>query len=71
MAANSGVSDRVFQKHGRWKSVQAKDIYVDDDLDQRLSLSKRRSSPGALQINLFVSAVLCYLLWSKGKICYF
>ena len=71
MAANSGVSDRVFQKHGRWKLVQAKDIYVDDDLDQRLSLSKRRSSPGALQINLFVLAVLCYLLWSKGKICYF
>ena len=36
MAANSGVSDRVFQRHGRWKSGQAKDIYVDDDLDQRL-----------------------------------
>ncbi|XP_068738599.1 uncharacterized protein [Montipora capricornis] len=40
MAANSGVSDRVFQRHGRWKSVQAKDTYVDDDLDQRLSVSK-------------------------------
>ena len=36
MAANSGVSDRVFQRHGRWKSMQAEDIYVDDDLDQRL-----------------------------------
>lgn len=32
MAANNGVSDRVFQRHGRWKSVQAKDTYVDDDL---------------------------------------
>ncbi|XP_068716917.1 integrase/recombinase xerD homolog [Montipora capricornis] len=40
MAANSGVSDRVFQRHGRWKSTKAKDIYVDDDLDQRLSVSK-------------------------------
>ena len=39
-AANSGDSDRVFQRHGRWKSVQAKDIYVDGDLDQRLSVSK-------------------------------
>ena len=38
--ANNGVSDRVFQRHGRWKSVQAKDTYVDDDLDQRLSVSK-------------------------------
>ena len=26
-AANNGVSDRVFQRHGRWKSVQAKDAY--------------------------------------------
>ena len=40
MAVNSGVSDRVFQRHGRWKSTKAKDIYVDDDLDQRLSVSK-------------------------------
>lgn len=40
MAAKSGVSDRVFQRHGRWKSVQAKDIYVDDALDQRLSVTK-------------------------------
>ena len=27
-AANSGVGDRVFQRHGRWKSVSAKDCYV-------------------------------------------
>lgn len=40
MAANNGVNDRVFQRHGRWKSVQAKDIYVDDDLEQRLTVSK-------------------------------
>ena len=40
MAANNGVSDRVFQRHGRWKSVQAKNIYVDDDLNQRLSVTK-------------------------------
>ena len=39
-AANNGVSDRVFQRHGRWKSVQAKDTYVDDDLEKRLSVSK-------------------------------
>jgi len=40
MAANSGVRDRVFQRHGRWKSAQSKDMYVDDDRDQRLSVSK-------------------------------
>ena len=40
MAANSGVSDRVFERHGCWKSTKVKDIYVNDDLGQRLSVSK-------------------------------
>ena len=39
-AANSGVSDRVFQRHGRWKSVAAKDGYVKDDISSRLQVSK-------------------------------
>lgn len=37
-AANSGVSDRVFQRHGRWKSVAAS--YVKDDMSSRLLVSK-------------------------------
>ena len=40
MAANNGVNDRIFQQHGRWKSVQANDTYVDDDLEQRLEVSR-------------------------------
>ena len=39
-AANSGVTDRVFQRHGRWKSVAAKDGYVKDDISLRLLVSK-------------------------------
>jgi len=39
-AANAGVADRLFQRHGRWKTVSAKDGYVDDSLDSRLSVSK-------------------------------
>ena len=38
--AASGVSDRVFQRHGRWKSVAAKDGYVKDDMSSRLVVSK-------------------------------
>lgn len=30
-AALSGVPDRVFKKHGRWKSDMAKDRYVRED----------------------------------------
>ena len=39
-AANSRVNDRVFQRHGRWKSVAAKDGYVKDDMSSRLAVSK-------------------------------
>ena len=38
-AANSGVSDRVFQRHGRWASVSAKDGYIKDDLKTKLSVT--------------------------------
>lgn len=39
-AANAGVSDRLFKRHGRWKSEKAKDSYVKDDIDKRLLVSK-------------------------------
>ena len=39
-AAKNGITDRVFQRHGHWKSAQAKNTYVDDDIDQRLAVSK-------------------------------
>ena len=39
-AANAGVPDRLFQRHGRWRSVSAKNGYVDDSLGSRLSVSK-------------------------------
>ena len=40
-AANAGVSDRLFKRHGRWRSDNAKDGYVEDSLDNRLSVTRR------------------------------
>ena len=40
MIANNGVKDRVFQRHGCWKSVQAKDTKVDYNFDQQLGVSR-------------------------------
>ena len=37
-AANAGVPDRLFKRHGRWN---AEDGYVKDSLESRLSVSKR------------------------------
>ena len=38
-AANLGVADRLFKRHGRWRSENAKDGYVDDSVEQRLGVS--------------------------------
>ena len=39
-AANAGVPDRLFKRHGRWKSESAKDGYVKDSVESRLEISK-------------------------------
>lgn len=39
-SAVNKIPDRLFKKHGRWKSDQAKDGYVCEDLDSCLSVSK-------------------------------
>ena len=38
-AANAGVEDRLFKRHGRWRSENAKDGYVKDSYESRLSVS--------------------------------
>ena len=40
LAANNGVSDRLFKRHGRWKSETAKDGCIKDNLDALLSVSR-------------------------------
>ena len=42
-AANSGVPDRNFQRHGRWASVSAKNTYIKESLASRLDVSKSLS----------------------------
>lgn len=41
VCANSGVPDRLFQKHGRWRSEYENDGYIRDILDSRLLVSLR------------------------------
>ena len=38
-AANAGVADRLFKRHGRWRSETAKDGYVKDSQEARMSVS--------------------------------
>ena len=39
-AANAGTQDRMFKRHGRWVSENAKDGYVKDNLNSRLLVSQ-------------------------------
>ena len=40
-AAGSGLPDRLFKKHGRWRSETAKDGYIEDPLEQRLLVTEQ------------------------------
>ena len=40
-AANAGVPDRLFKRHGRWWSESAKDGYVKDSHGALMSVSQR------------------------------
>ncbi len=39
--ANAGVTDRLWKRHGRWKSDKAKDGYIQDNVRDLLSVSLR------------------------------
>ena len=45
-AANAGVVDRLFKRHGRWRSENAKDGYVKDTLQERLKVSRNLGLSG-------------------------
>ena len=53
LAANAGVPDRLFKRHGRWKSESAKDGYVKDSLESRLQVSR----------GLGLESELCHVVW--------
>ena len=40
-AANAGIPDRLFKRHGRWKSETAKDGYIEDSMENRLQVSNQ------------------------------
>ena len=39
-AANRGIPDRLFKRHGRWRSETAKDGYIKDSIEERLRVSQ-------------------------------
>lgn len=41
VAANSGISDRIIQKHGWWWAPISKDMYISDDISKSLKLSQK------------------------------
>lgn len=39
-AANALVKDRLFKRHGRWRSETAKDGYIENSVAERLIVSQ-------------------------------
>jgi hypothetical protein len=42
-AAAAGFEDRLFKKHGRWKTDRAKDGYAKENIVERVSVTKQLS----------------------------
>jgi hypothetical protein len=40
---NKGFEDRLFKKHGRWKTDRAKDGYAKENIVERVSVTKQLS----------------------------
>ena len=40
LAANTGLNDRIIQRHGRWKSMLSKNMYIGDDISKKLEVPK-------------------------------
>ena len=55
-AANAGIPDTLFKCHGSWRSENAKDGYIKDNIDSRLEVSKN--------LGLYL---LCYSLFCDSK----
>ena len=58
-AANAGIADRHFKRHGRWVSENAKDGYVKDDFNSHLSVTKSLGIWFILYCYLFI--YFCFL----------
>ena len=43
-AANAGVPDHLFKRHGHWRSESAKDGYVEDAVASRMAVSSAWTS---------------------------
>ena len=65
-APNAKVPDRLFKRHGRWRSESAKDGYVKDSVESRLQVSQ---SLGLYLVNAFFGLssgqplLIANLLW--------
>ncbi|XP_033744161.1 uncharacterized protein LOC117330050 [Pecten maximus] len=71
-AANLTVADRIFKRHGRWKSENAKDCYVKDSLEERLLVSRNlgiRQYAGWSPRLQFIQVFVCFLALGTNRDC--
>ena len=66
MPTNSGVNERNFQRHSRWKTSKSRDRYVKDSISSKLQVSKSLGLLDHRVIVIFFFAVV----YSSPNICY-
>ena len=60
-AANDGVPDCLFKRHGHWKTDSGKDGYIEDSVKQRLTVSQQIGLSQSCTLSLFA---LCWVFVS-------
>ena len=69
-AANAGVPDRLFKRHGGWAGESAKDGYAQDSLSSRLSVSKARGDLVFLFVPLLIASSFYLVGLARGTVFY-
>ena len=58
-AANTGVPDRLFKRHGRWTSESAEDGYIKSSIERRLQVSKQLAATPVLCVSMWLCVCVC------------
>ena len=69
-SARSGVADRLFKKHGRWKSENWKDRYVKESLTDRLKVTLNLGIWFKKSLLLWLSIVCYYYMYTYVYLCF-
>ena len=69
-AAEAGVLDHIFERHGKWKSENAKDSYIKDSLKKKTVYNQFQKVQASKQLVCVIIQVSICMLITLTALCY-